>query len=117
MHQMREANAARMSPFTAEDIKAFDRACPPSVSRDIAMRGGIPGPSMAGQDGQITAVRGPSGLPGSGWVAPRAMGPVPGYQHIDRIVAAQDRLDRAELAEKMAKAQAVEQAMKKAAGE
>jgi hypothetical protein len=112
-HRQAEARMARAAPFTRADIEAFERACPPSVAQDIARRGGIPGPSLAGQDGQITAVRGPSGLPGSGWVAPRSMGPPPGIQHVDRIVEAQDRRDRAELIAQEARVAAVRKALER----
>jgi hypothetical protein len=110
-HRAHEAHMNHAAPFTREDIAAFDKACPPSVSQDIARRGGIPPPSLAGQDGKITAVRGPSGLPGTGWVAPRSLGPPPGIEHVDRIVAAQDARDRAELIAQEARVQAVRKAL------
>jgi hypothetical protein len=113
MHQMREQRMAHAAPFTREDIAAFDRACPPSVSRDIAARGGIKPPSADGTTGTVSAVHRNSGLPGTqGWQT--SFGPQPGIQHVDRIVAAQDARDRAELIEREAKRVRIEAALKSA---
>jgi hypothetical protein len=42
---------------------------------------------------------------GSGWVDPRPLEPPPGIEHCDRLVDEQDKVDRAELALKLAKAE------------
>jgi hypothetical protein len=42
---------------------------------------------------------------GSGWVSPAPLTPPPGIEHCDRMMDEQDRIDRAELALKFAKAE------------
>jgi hypothetical protein len=116
MHQLAEARMAHAAPFTREDIAAFDRACPPSVSRDIASRGGIKPPSADGCSGVTTSVHRSPGLFGTqnGWVEPRPMGPPPGVAAADRLMDEADRRDRIELAERLAKARRIEDAARKA---
>jgi hypothetical protein len=116
MHRISEARASAdaLSHFHRDQLCDMERACPTSVVRDIVRRGGIPEPSLAGQDGQVTAVHRSPGLPGSGWVAPRSLGPPPGIEHVDRIVAAQDARDRAELIAQEARVAAVRKALAEA---
>ncbi|MGA8802595.1 MAG: hypothetical protein WB614_22765, partial [Pseudolabrys sp.] len=40
---------------------------------------------------------------GTGWVEPRPLEAPPGIEHVDRLVDAQDRIDRAELIAKLTK--------------
>jgi hypothetical protein len=100
-HQLAEQRMAHAAPFTREDIAAFDRACPLSVSQDIAARGGIPGPSTAGAGGTISSIHSDPGLPGShrgtGWRDAGPIGPPPGVAAADRLMDAADARDRADL--------------------
>ncbi|MGB9316302.1 MAG: hypothetical protein WCB62_14925 [Pseudolabrys sp.] len=43
---------------------------------------------------------------GTGWVEPRPLEAPPGIEHVDRLVDAQDRIDRAELIAKLTKGKA-----------
>lgn len=65
-----------------------------------------PNPITASQS-PITST--PSALPQrrntGGWREEAPLGPQPGIEHVDRLVDAQDRIDRVELAQKLAKAE------------
>jgi hypothetical protein len=93
--------------FTKEDLKAFEAACPTSAVRDIVSKGLPPGPvGMAPSSAQVSAVHSSPGLPGTqgtGWIAPRPLSNPPGIDHIDRLMDEQDRRDKVELAERIAK--------------
>jgi hypothetical protein len=49
---------------------------------------------------------------GSGWVEPHPLEPPPGIEHCDRLVDAQDRIDRTELAMRLAKTETLQKAAK-----
>jgi hypothetical protein len=86
MHRMSEARMSNAVVVSPEQLRAYEEACPPSVARDIAARGGIKGPSADGISGQLTATHHSAGLPGSnGWQNPRPLGPMPGQSAIERI--------------------------------
>jgi hypothetical protein len=100
-------------------LRAMADAVPDSVMRDIVAHGTIPDPSGAGASGQVTAVRGPSGVyPNtSGWREATPLGPPPGVAACDRLMDEQDRRDRVELVEQLAKTQRIEDAARKLAEE
>jgi hypothetical protein len=84
-------------PLSAEERKAMEAACPPSVAQDIRAKGSIPGPTGMVPVGQeVGAVHSAPGIPGSarGWIAP--IGPPPGINYVDQQLDAQDRRDKAE---------------------
>jgi hypothetical protein len=75
-------------------------AIPESVIRGIVADSFKPNPVTGGAPPQPT-----SQVPrGSGWVSERPLEPPQGIAHCDRSVDAQDRIDRAELALRLAKA-------------
>jgi hypothetical protein len=86
-------------------LSAMEAACPTEVLKDLVRRGGIPEPSTAGAGGTVSAVRINPGLPGttSGWRLPAPIGPPPGVSICDAMMDAQDRRERVELAERIAR--------------
>jgi hypothetical protein len=93
MHQASEARMARFSNFSREDLRAFEAATPTETCRDLWQHGTTPSPSGAGVSGQVTKVSRNAGLPGSntgGWGREIPLGPQPGINHIDRLMAAED---------------------------
>jgi hypothetical protein len=116
-HQRFDPTANMSMPRSA--LQAMVDAVPDSVLADIVSRGGVPPPSGAGASGQVTAVRGPSGVyPNtSGWREAVPLGPPPGVAACDRLMDEADRRDRVELVERIAQAQRVEDAARKLAAE
>jgi hypothetical protein len=109
--EMRAMSERRMNfaspPLSAEERKAMNDACGPSAIRDIVGHGAMPGPSgQIPTTAQIGAVHGPSGIAGSGtgWVTPPPLGPPPGVAQADRLMDEADRRDKAELAQRLARA-------------
>jgi hypothetical protein len=111
MHQMRERQANSWMPPSAirDMIAAEPRGFMQGVVRDN--RAPIGRPGMIPE--QPSNVR-PGNVPGSGtgWVAPVPLSPPPGVAQADRLMDAQDRRDRLELEERLAKQQAIEQLAK-----
>jgi hypothetical protein len=87
MHQLAEARMSNAGAFSASDLRAMEAATPRDVCRDIAAHGTVPQPSGFGV-GEVSRVSSEPGLPGSGWVAPRPIGPPDGIAAIDRIAGA-----------------------------
>jgi hypothetical protein len=94
MHQAREAHMSHASAFSKEDLAAMEAATPTAMVRDIAMRDARApsGPSAQGvipSSQPLSAIRtGGSGT--SGWAREIPLGPQPGINHIDRLMAAED---------------------------
>jgi hypothetical protein len=107
MHAMREARMNHASPpLSAEQRKAMNDACGPGDIRDIVQHGTIPGPiGQAPATSQVSGVHGPSGIPGSGtgWINSRPLSNPPGTEQADRLMDEQDRRDKAELAQRLAR--------------
>jgi hypothetical protein len=99
MHQMSEARMAQASAFSREQIAAMDAAAPPEMCRDLVQHGTVQSPSAAGTAGTITKVSSSPGVPGSnaGWLTAPPIGPPPGVALADRLMDAQDAIDRHEL--------------------
>jgi hypothetical protein len=87
MHALHEARMGNAGAFSASDLRAMEAATPRDVCRDIAAHGTVPQPSGFGV-GEVSRVSSEPGLPGSGWVAPRPIGPPDGIGAIDRIAGA-----------------------------
>jgi hypothetical protein len=84
-----------------EAIREMVKAIPESIMRGIVADAFKPNPITGGPNPQ------PPPQPvqrGSGWQEPRPVEPVPGIKYVDALVDAQDRVDRAELALRLAKA-------------
>jgi hypothetical protein len=75
------------------------RAVPDSLMRDLRGDARRPNPVTGGPAPQPSQVR-----RGSGWVSPAPLTSPPGVEHCDRLVDAQDQIDRVELARKIAQA-------------
>jgi hypothetical protein len=106
VHAMREARMNHASPpLSAEQRKAYEDACPTAAVQDIVRHGTIPGPTgQAPATAGVGAVHGPSGTgSGTGWVTPPPLGPPPGVAAADRLMDEQDRRDKAELAQRLAR--------------
>jgi hypothetical protein len=108
--EMRAISEQRMNLatnfFTREDLRAFEAAAPTAAVQDIVAKGGISGPSgQIPTSGQVGGVHTASGIVGShnGWVTPRPLGPQPGIDHVDRLMDEQDRRDKADLAQRLAR--------------
>lgn len=74
-------------------------AIPESVIRGIVADSFKPNPVTGGAPSQPTT----QVQRGSGWVSERKLEPPPGIEHMDRMMDAQARVDKAELALKLAK--------------
>jgi hypothetical protein len=83
----------------ANAIAAMVAAVPSSVMRGLVNDAFKPNP--------VTGFPNPPSTSqvqrGTGWREPAPLGPPPGIEHVDRLVDAQDRIDKAELALKFAK--------------
>jgi hypothetical protein len=84
---------SRAVNWSAEELRAFEAAVPPSVARDIAAHSSHPGPSTAGSGGTISSVA--QSRPSTGYVRP--LGPPPGVAACDRLMDAADARDRHDL--------------------
>jgi hypothetical protein len=84
----------------ASALAAMMAAVPESVMRGIVADAFKPNPVTGGPNPQPTS----QVQRGSGWIDERPLEPPPGIEHCDRLVDAQDRIDRAELALRLAKA-------------
>jgi len=82
-------------------IQAMIDAVPDRLMRDLRADALKPNPvtGSAPQPQQQQVKR------GTGWVDQRPLEPPPGIEHCDRLVDAQDRIDRADLALRLAKAE------------
>jgi hypothetical protein len=116
-HQRFDPTASMSMPRSA--MEAMVNAVPDHVMRDIVAKGTIPGPCGAGASGQVAKVSSSPGLPGTtnGWREAAPIGPPPGVALADRLMDEADRRDRIELAERLAKTQRVEAAMRKVIAE
>jgi hypothetical protein len=105
LHASREARMNHASPpMSAEQAKAYtDAAGGPAGVRDLVQHGTIPGPGgQIPTTGQVGPVHSSPGIGrGSGWVTPPPLGPPPGINYVDAQMDAQDKLDRAELEQKL----------------
>jgi len=107
---------ARMSmPRSA--LEAMIAAEPRGFMRDVALRDARApqSPSTIPSTQQRADVR-PVAGDGSGWVAPTPLGPPPGVAQADRLMDAQDRRDRIELAHRIAAHEAAMRAAQKGKG-
>jgi hypothetical protein len=75
------------------------KAVPESVMRGIRADAFKPNPVTGSPNPPSTS----QVQRGTGWREPAPLGPPPGIEHVDRLVDAQDRIDKAELALKLAK--------------
>jgi hypothetical protein len=97
--EVERARALGAPEWVVEAIKN----CPTDFIQDIRKdhQNAPRGPSQAGASGQITKVSSNAGLPGTvntgGWREPPPLGPQPGINHVDRLMDAADRADRAAL--------------------
>jgi hypothetical protein len=93
MRALSERRMAHAAPFTREDLRAMEAACPTSAVKDIVAKGAIPERSgMSPSSSQITSVRpggGPANVP-SGWIEPRPLTNPPGTNWVDAIAIADD---------------------------
>jgi hypothetical protein len=87
----------------ANAVQAMIDAVPASVMRGLVNDAFKPNPVTGGSHPQPTN----QVQRGSGWRDEVPLGPPPGNAHVDRIVRAQDRLDKAERAYAIAKAEAL----------
>jgi hypothetical protein len=107
MHQLREARASQIPPWMQRECSG---GVTPADCADIIRASHAPrGPSAQGavpSSQQISNIRGggPANIPGSGtgWAHEIPLGPPPGVAQADRLMDAQDRRDRIELAQKIA---------------
>jgi hypothetical protein len=107
MHAMREARMNHASPpLSADEVRAMNAACGgPGGVADIVAKGGVHPPSgQIPATAGVGAVRGPSGILGSGtgWVTPPPLSPPPGVAQADRLMDHADAQDRIALARQIA---------------
>jgi hypothetical protein len=112
MHRMREARMAMATPpEVIRDFAVLDDALVKGITlRDARAPTGRPG--MITDSQQPTSPRSSAGS-GTGWVAPTPLSNPPGVAQADRLMDEQDRRDRLELAERLAKQKAIEQLAEK----
>jgi hypothetical protein len=109
-HEIKRARARGAAEWEIDAIKN----CPTDMMRDIVRdhQNEPRGPSQAGASGQVTKVSSNAGLPGTvnthGWRDATPLGPQPHIQHVDRLMDAQDRKDRADLIQQEARRRAAE---------
>jgi hypothetical protein len=87
-------------------MKAMIEAIPASVMREIAGDARRPNPVTEASSSPLTTTPAPQAQPvqrGSGWRDAVPLTTPPGIDHVDRLVDTQDRIDKAELALKLAK--------------
>jgi hypothetical protein len=121
MHQAAERRANAFVTLSPERRREMERACSTEDLRDLVHASRRPsGPSIGGipSSQQLSGIHpgGGARFPpggGTGWRTAAPLGPPPGINYVDRLVDEQDKRDRAELVQKVAKQQAIEQAMKK----
>jgi hypothetical protein len=87
----------RMPPSV---VREMANAVPTGMIQDLVRHGTVQSPSQAGTSGQVTSVRGPSGI-GTGWAREIPLSPPPGVAQADRLMDHQDKLDKAELAQRL----------------
>jgi hypothetical protein len=89
-HRAREQQMGQAYTWSREELRAMEAAAPTSAVKDIVRRGGIPERSAAGAAGEVSGVRGPSGVyPNtSGWRPADPIASPPGQAAIDRIANA-----------------------------
>jgi len=115
MHQMREGRMSFATPPSViRDWNVLDNA----TVRDLVQHGTVQSPSMAGTTGAVSGVHRHDGAPSStpGWVAPTPLSPPPGVAQADRLMDAQDRRDRIELAQRIGAQEAAMRAAEKGKG-
>ena len=119
MHALSEARMSRAANFSPEDLRAMEAACPTTAVKDIAAKGTVQPPSMAGACGQVTSVQRSPGLHGTtGW-APQVpftrndLHPTPGVAAADRLMDQADIEDRVELAKRIAEQRVAQAAASK----
>ena len=90
----------------ANAMKAMIDAVPDTLMRDLRADARKPNPVTQASSSPIRST--PSAQPQwrntGGWRDEVPLGPQPGIEHVDRLVDAQDQIDKAELALKFAKA-------------
>jgi hypothetical protein len=100
MHQMKERNASRISPWMRNAVAG---GVTDADAQDLVRASHRPqGPSSQGaipSSQQVSNVRGAGG--GSGWAREIPLGPPPGIQYVDAQLIADDVKQRAELARKL----------------
>jgi hypothetical protein len=93
MHRASEARMSRASNFSREDLRAMEAATPTAMVQEIAMRDGR-APTGHSSQGVIPGSQPLSnvrtGGGGTGWAREIPLGPQPGINHIDRMMAAED---------------------------
>jgi hypothetical protein len=111
----RDYTAGMSMPKSA--MQAMIDAVPASVMADIRGDARRPNPVQASSSPltSSSSAHEPQPQRKGGWVEPRPLESPPGLKYVDAQVDAQDAKDRAELALKLAKAAAIEQAAKKQA--
>ena len=112
MHQMREGRMSMATPpEVVRDWNVLDNA----TCRDLVQHGTVQSPSMAGTTGAVTGVHRHDGAPvnTSGWREPTPLSNPPGVAQADRLMDAQDRRDRVELAQRIAAHEAAMRAAEK----
>ena len=95
---------ARMPDSVLREMLA---AVPESVMRELRSDAGKPNPITQASSSPLSTT--PSAQPqpqrrGSGWREEAPLGPPPGIDHCDRMMDEQDKIDRVELALRLAKA-------------
>jgi hypothetical protein len=99
----------------ANAMKAMVDALPSSFFSDLRGDARRPNPVTEASSSTVTGTPSAQSQPtqrGSGWRNEVPLGPQPGIAHVDRLAVAQDKIDRAELVERLAKAAMIEQAAK-----
>jgi hypothetical protein len=112
MHEMAERRAGRMYTPSAEEMAAFERACPTSVMRNIVHDNRAPSgrPGVIPGAQQAANVRGIGG--GTGWREASPLANPPGTAIADKLMDEQDRRDRVALVAEDAQRRALLKAAK-----
>jgi hypothetical protein len=96
MRALAERRMAHAAPFTREDLRAMEAACPTSAVKDIVAKGAVPERSgMTPSSQMLTGIRpggGAANVPGggTGWQAPIPLSPPPGIAMVDALCIADD---------------------------
>jgi len=110
-----QMNEKRMALATPPSVIADWNVLPDHIVKGIVQDRHAPtSPSMAGTSGAVTGVHRHESAPVNtgGWGAATPLGPPPGVAQADRLMDAQDRKDRVELAQRIAAHEAAMRAAK-----
>jgi hypothetical protein len=87
-------------------MQAMVDAVPDALMRDLRADARKPNPAtLSGGVTKPTPTEPPKVIGKKGWIDERPIEPPPGIEHCDRMMDEQDRVDRAELAMRLAKAE------------